>query len=143
MTRHAGIGRDMPHSFVVLDEVRPVRYVRVTAGHLPFGGAFAVSGLRVFGLGSGQAPTEVTPRATRVDGRQALIEWDAAHDAQGYNVRYGLNPEKLYRSWLVYEQTDLDLRALNAEADYWVAVDAFDENGITPGRPVPIQRRPS
>ncbi len=44
----------------------------------------------------------------------------------------------MYHSWLVYEQTDLDLRALNAGADYWVAVDSFNENGITPGAPVPV-----
>jgi hypothetical protein len=84
----------------------------------------------------------ILARATRVDGRQALIEWDAVAGAQGYNVRYGLAPQKLYHSWLVYEQTDLDLPALNAGADYWAAVDSFNENGVTPGRPVPIVGRP-
>ncbi|GAA3383441.1 family 43 glycosylhydrolase [Cryptosporangium minutisporangium] len=133
-----GTGRDTPHLFATLDEPRRARYVRVTAGRLPFDGPLAISGLRVFGTGNGRPPADVAPRATRVDGRVARIEWDGVAGAQGYNVRYGLAPEKLYHSWLVYEQTDLDLRALNAGVDYWVAVDSFNENGITPGAPVPV-----
>jgi xylan 1,4-beta-xylosidase len=126
-------GRDAPHAFTLLDEPRRLRYVRVTSGRLPFDGHFAVSGLRVFGHGDGTPPPAVTPRAVRIDARTARLAWDPADGAHGYNVRYGNHPGKLYHSWLVHEQTSLDLRALNAGEPYWFAVDAFNENGVTSG----------
>ena len=126
-------GAEAPHAFEVLPSPKRARYVRLTAGRMPFGAAAAVSGLRVFGLGDGAAPGSVTPTAIRINDLTARIEWPASDTAQGYNVRYGIAPDKLYHSWLVYEQTDLDLGSLNAGCDYWVAVDAFNENGITPG----------
>lgn len=135
-----GADRDGPHALMVLDEPRRARYVRVTGGLLPFGGAFAVSGVRVFGRGEGAAPSEVIAEAQRVDERTALIEWEPSPGAIGYNVRYGSDPAKLYHSWQVYDRTKLDLRSLNARTEYWVAVDAFNENGITTGRTAPIRR---
>jgi xylan 1,4-beta-xylosidase len=100
---------------------------------MPFDGPMSVSGLRVFGLGDGAAPAAATARARRVDDRTARIEWAPCETAHGYNVRYGIAPDKLYHSWLLYEQHDLDLRGLNAGSGYWVAVDSFNENGITAG----------
>ncbi|MFJ9714132.1 family 43 glycosylhydrolase [Streptomyces sp. NPDC101234] len=134
-----GTDADAPHAFIVLDAPVRARFVRVTGGRMPFEGVFAVSGVRVFGTGDGAAPGPVRARARRVDGRTARIEWDAASGATGYNVRYGRHPEKLYHSWQVHEQTSLDLRSFNADADYWVAVDAFGEGGITTGEPVPVK----
>jgi xylan 1,4-beta-xylosidase len=128
-----GSGEDTPHAFVVLEPARRARFVRVTAGRMPFDGPISISGLRVFGTGDGSAPTAAAARARRVDDRTARIEWDPCETAHGYNVRYGIAPDKLYHSWLLYEQNDLDLRSLNAGSDYWVAVDSFNENGITPG----------
>lgn len=133
---------DAPHALIVLDAPREIRFVRVTGGRQPFDGAFAVSGVRVFGTGEGEAPPAVRARAVRVDDRTARVEWDAAPGAVGYNVRYGRHPQKLYHSWLVYERTALDLRSLNAGAEYWVAVDAFGEAGVTSGEPVPVALSP-
>ncbi|MGW3447290.1 family 43 glycosylhydrolase [Streptomyces sp. NPDC001076] len=132
-----GTGADTPHAFIVLDAPQETRFVRVTSGRLPFDGAFAVSGVRVFGTGEGEAPAAVRARALRTDDRSASVEWDAAPGAIGYNVRYGRHPRKLYHSWLVHERTSLDLRSLNAGTEYWVAVDAFGEAGVTRGEPVP------
>jgi hypothetical protein len=134
-----GRDHDAPHAFLTFDEARVVRFVKVTAGRLPFDARFAVSGLRVFGLGNGSAPEAATPRAIRVDERTARLGWDAVEGAQGYNVRYGIAPDKLYHSWLLYDRDSLDLRALNAGEDYWVAIDAFNENGVTAGPVVPIK----
>ncbi|MFF4259914.1 hypothetical protein ACFY1L_53135 [Streptomyces sp. NPDC001663] len=132
-----GTGADAPHAFIVLDSPQETRFVRVTGGRMPFGGTFAVSGVRVFGAGAGEAPPAWRAKAVRVDDRTARVEWEAAAGAIGYNVRYGRHPQKLYHSWLVYERTTLDLRSLNAGAEYWVAVDAFGEAGVTSGEPVP------
>lgn len=128
-----GTREDAPHAFVVLPESRRARYVRVTAGAMPFGGVFAVSGLRVFGLADVPLPHAVEVGGERHDPRTASLRWDAAPGAVGYNVRYGIAPDKLYHSWLVYDRTDLEVGSLNAGHPYWFAVDSFNGAGITPG----------
>lgn len=137
ITLHDGRGGgDRPHGLVVLDAPRGLRHVRVTGGRMPFGAAFAVSGLRVFGRGRGTAPEAVEPQVVRVEPRTAHLRWPAAPSAHGYNIRYGRAADKLYRSWLVHGVTELEVPSLNADDDTWFAVDAFNENGVTPGRPV-------
>src|SRR5699024_12587387 len=63
----------------------------------------------------------------------ARLEWSADAGAQGHVVRWGAHPEKLYHSWQLYGRQSLDLRALNAGTDYWVAVDSFNDSGVTSG----------
>ena len=58
---------------------------------------------------------------------------DAIPDAQGCNVRYGIAPDKLYHSHLVYGQNEVTLCTLTAGQAVYIAVDAFNENGVTPG----------
>ncbi|MEU4162923.1 family 43 glycosylhydrolase [Actinoplanes sp. NPDC026670] len=127
------------HDLVVLAEPQPLRFVRVTGGRHPLGTAFAVTGLRVFGLGTGPLPAAARASARRTDPLTAHISWPAAAGARGYNVRYGLAPDKLYHCWQVDGATALDLRSLNAGHAYWVAVDTFNTNGVTRGTPVPIE----
>lgn len=130
-------GRDRPHALIVLDGVTPLRHVRVTGLQVPFGGTFAVSGVRVFGRAPGDRPDAVTGvNAVRVEDRTAVVEWDAVGGATGYNVRFGNQPGKLYRSWMVYGSTHLDIPALNAGTDAWVAVDAFNGSGVTRGEAI-------
>lgn len=71
------------------------------------------------------------------------LRWAAVAGAQGYNVRYGLTPATLYHSWLLYDRTSLDLASINAGHDYWVAVDSFNENGITRGTPIHVSAHPT
>ena len=51
---------------------------------------------------------------------------------QGYNVRWGIAPDKLYSSWLVYGQTSVAIRSLNADQKYYFSVEAFDVHGVGP-----------
>lgn len=126
-------GEDRPHFLFVLPSPRRVSQVRVTFGRRPFGGHAAISGLRVFGIGGGQPPAPATVHAERLDERHARLEWSADAGAQGHVVRWGAHPEKLYHSWQLYGRQSLDLRALNAGTDYWVAVDSFNDSGVTSG----------
>lgn len=125
---------DLTHDYVVLPEDRRLRYVKVTALELPYGHKFAISGLRVFGLDNGEKPAAVTHLSRKRTGpMNATLQWKAVSGAIGYNVRYGIAPDKLYTSFLLYDQCDLHLTTLNADTEYWACVDSFNESGITEG----------
>ncbi|SDZ49471.1 family 43 glycosylhydrolase [Herbiconiux ginsengi] len=129
-----GPPKDTAHELLVLHEPHMARFVRVTAdGSMPFGAPLALSGVRVFGRGVGSGPDPVTPTIHRSSATQVSLEWPASPDATGYNIRYGIDPDKLYHSWLVYDQADLDLATLNTGEEYWFAVDAFNANGVALG----------
>jgi len=113
-----------------------VRYIRVVGGALPYGQRLRVSGLRIFGLGHGRKPARVQARVLRTGPMNARVEWELPADAQGCNVRYGLEPGKLYHSWLVYDADSVELTTLIRGQDYYICVDTFNENGITEGTPM-------
>ena len=126
---------DRAHRFWMPEEAVEVRYLRLRDLTIPFGGVPAVSGLRVFGPAQGDAPGKVSRvEASRSrDGLNILLKWDAVPGADGYNVRYGIAPEKLYNSWQVVDGTGLDLSMVNAGQDYYIAVDAYGPGGVTAG----------
>lgn len=123
------------HEYCEIEQGVQARYVRVIGQEFPYGSCMAISGLRVFGNGYGAKPEPVSHvRCQRKSLLDAQIRWDPCDGAQGYNVRWGIAPDKLYSSWLLYGQNTLHLPFLNAEQqEYYFAVDAFNENGITPG----------
>lgn len=127
---------DRPHRLVVLGEPVKLRYVRLTSVSVPWGGVFAVSGVRVFGHHDVPPPQRITPHVSRTSALDAAVTWTSGVDADGYNVRYGLRPDRLYHSWQVWGADHLTLSTLNAGHDYWVAVDSFGPGGVTPGIPV-------
>ncbi len=61
------------------------------------------------------------------------LTWKNANGAIGYNVRFGIAPDKLYSSDQVYGCEEAFLTTLNAGQSYWYAIDAFNENGVTEG----------
>lgn len=69
----------------------------------------------------------------RVGPLDGKVSWQHLEDAQGCNVRYGIAPDKLYHSWLVYGADEVTLSTLIAGQSYYVRVDSFNENGITAG----------
>jgi len=48
-------------------------------------------------------------------------------------VRYGSATDKLYQSWLVYGANEVRLSTLIKGQSYYIRVDSFNENGVTPG----------
>ena len=94
----------------------------------------AICGLRVFGLADGPKPEQVMDlRATFTGPMEARLEWTVVPGADGYNVRYGIKPDKLYLSWQVLGRNSLVLSTLVAQQPYFVAVDSFNRCGVTPG----------
>lgn len=139
-TRGSSTGRT--HHYVELAVPSTDRYVRLTGFAQPYGGAFAVSGLRVFGLRAVAPASVAVPSAARIGPLDATVAWHADSAADGYNVRYGLAPDKLYNCWQVRGRSEIVLSSLNAGHPYWVAVDAFNGGGVTRGKPVPIAAAP-
>ena len=78
-------------------------------------------------------------KAVRVDALDGKVSWQHIENAQGCNVRYGIAPDKLYQSWLVYDADEVTLSTLMAGQDYYVCVDSFNENGITTGEIIKME----
>lgn len=57
--------------------------------------------------------------------------------AVGYNILWGHRPDKLYHSCMVFS-TQKRIGALVKGREYYVRVDAFNENGITHGQTVKL-----
>jgi xylan 1,4-beta-xylosidase len=133
-SQHDGVRRDRPNAYVEL--VRPVRsrYVRFRNVHV--GAAnLAVSDIRVFGNGSASHPATPDGLTARrdTDQRNAFISWKAVPGVVGYNIRWGIAPDKLHLTYQRFfdQGTTLELRALTVGERYWVAIESFDENGVS------------
>ena len=124
--------RDAPHNYIELDQPIEARYIRYRHHYVP-GKNLAMGNIRVFGLGRGKKPATVKGFTVvrEADERNVRISWKAVKGAQGYNVLWGVAPDKLYSSWMVYGDNSLDLRALTVGQKYYFAIEAFNENGIS------------
>jgi hypothetical protein len=127
------VERECSNGYYAYPQGVTARYVRLTAKELPYGQPLRVSGLRIFGNGSGEKPAQAVACAQRVGDLDAMVRWEHIPNAQGCNIRYGIAPDKLYMSWLVYGADELNLSTLIQGQDYYICVDSFNENGITPG----------
>ena len=123
---------DVPNDYVELATPQTVRYIRFKNIHAPTTN-LAISGLRVFGMGQGKAPDKVRNFKVnrRPDRRDAMISWEKQPNAQGYNVLWGIAPDKLYSSWMIYGDNSLDLKSLSVDQEYYFTVEAFNENGVS------------
>ncbi len=124
--------KDTPNAYIVLNNPVQAKYVRYKNIKVP-GNNLALSEIRVFGKGMGKAPSKVKRFEVKreEDRRDAALSWEAVKDAQGYNIRWGVEPNKLYNSWLVYDQTELFMRCLDKETTYYFSIESFNENGIS------------
>ncbi|MGV3658213.1 MAG: discoidin domain-containing protein, partial [Chitinophagaceae bacterium] len=124
--------KDVPNDYVELGVPQRVRYIRYNNIHVPTP-HLAISGLRVFGKGSGKAPATVKNFKVerKADRRDVMITWNRVPGAQGYNVYWGIAPDKLYNSWMVYDKASLELKSLTVGQQYYFAVEAFNENGVS------------
>ena len=124
--------RDAPHNYIELDQPIEARYIRYRHHYVP-GKNLAMGDIRVFGLGRGKKPATVKGFTVvrEADEHNARISWKSVKGAQGYNVLWGVAPDKLYSSWMVYGDNSLDLRALTVGQKYYFAIESFNENGIS------------
>jgi xylan 1,4-beta-xylosidase len=115
------------------------QYLKITNFHVPVG-TFAISGFRVFGSGTDHKPRKVSEfRAVRDyrDPQVIKMSWKKQDNTSGYNIRYGTDKDKLYHSYQVYKNTRLTIQCPDKSKTYWFEMDAFNDNGVTPGKILP------
>jgi len=139
--------RDRTNAYIETDpaDARFIRYVHghVGAAHL------AISDFRVFGeaLGAPPATPEDVLAVRRDDARDAVVSWRPVEGAVGYNVLWGVRPDRLTLAYQVFAddaerdgRAAQELRSLTVGVDYFVAVEAFNETGVSPrSRAAPLK----
>jgi xylan 1,4-beta-xylosidase len=130
--------RDRPNAYFELSEPVAARFVRYVHGHVG-AATLAISDLRIFGKAPGGPPP--TPRGIEAnracDSRDAFIRWRTVPGAVGYNIRWGIHPDRLSLTYQVFADragtpaASLALRSLNLGQSYYVAAEAFDESGVS------------
>ncbi len=127
--------RDVPHDYIELREPLNTRYLRIENLHMPSGGHFCLSEVRAFGKAAGTLPPAVkklTVKRDKGDLRNAMISWTAVEGAYGYNIYYGIAPDKLYHCITVNGDTQYDMRGLDLGTDYYFSIEALAETGRSP-----------
>lgn len=131
--------RDRPNAYFELSSPVSARFIRYVHGHVG-AASLAISDLRIFGNAPGGAPEE--PRnvvgSRHVDQRDATISWARVAGAVGYNIRFGIRPDRLTLTHQVFADElgngrtlSKELRSLNSGVAYWVAIEAFNESGVS------------
>jgi xylan 1,4-beta-xylosidase len=126
--------RDRPNAYIELEKPVNARYIKYEHVYQKAPN-LAISDIRVFGKGAGNTPE--APRNLKAirqkDERNADISWEKVPNAVGYNILWGIAPDKLNLCYQVWADapTKLELRALNKGVKYFYAIEAFNENGVS------------
>lgn len=126
--------KDVPHDYVELTTYVKARYLKMVNLHMPTG-KFALSGFRVFGLGTGEKPKAVEQfivlRSDQTDRRNAWIKWKPVDNAYAYNIYAGTSPDKLYNCTMVYNANEYYYPYMDSRKPYYFAIEAINENGCS------------
>ncbi|WP_373837381.1 discoidin domain-containing protein [Bacteroides heparinolyticus] len=128
--------QNAPHDYIQFDEPIRSRFLRITNVHCP-SRKFSLSGFRVFGKANKKIPKQAKIyTATRdiTDRRKVILKWKSVDNAIGYNIRYGTSCDKLYHNYMVYDDTEIVIRSLQASQNYFFTIDSFNEGGISRGK---------
>lgn len=124
---------DVPHDYIELEKPVQAKYIRMENIHMPTG-KFAISGLRVFGKGSGVKPSAVKDfivLRTEKDKRSAYIKWKPDDNAYAYNIYYGISPEQMYNCVMVHDFNEYWFKAMDKNKAYYFSIEAINENGVS------------
>ncbi len=124
---------DIPHEYAELTKPAQARYLKLVNIHMATG-YFAISGFRVFGHAPGEIPPTV--RGFRVDrsesdSRNASLFWEQAGNAYGYNIYFGVDPDKLYNCITVNGATHYNFRGMDKGTTYYFTIEAMNESGVS------------
>ena len=133
---------DVPHDYIALTKPVETRFIKLENIHMPTG-KFAISGLRIFGLGSGAKPTAVKDFVvlrTEKDKRSAWLKWAPVDGAYAYNIYTGLAPDKLYSCIMVHGANDYYFKGMDKDRPYYFTIEAINENGISTRTPTVLAK---
>ncbi|HXJ55687.1 MAG TPA: family 43 glycosylhydrolase [Verrucomicrobiae bacterium] len=127
--------RDRPNAYLELPQPVRARFIRYEHVYVASPN-LAISDLRVFGQEPGELPATPDHFVARRDGadaRNAFLTWQEVSGAVGYNVLWGIQPDKLYQTYQVFadQQPGLELRALTVGQGYSFAIEAFNGRGVS------------
>lgn len=125
--------KDTPHDYTELSRPALARYLKLVNVHMA-SGYFAISGFRIFGKGTGNKPATVqdfTVKRQTDDTRNAIISWQPSADVYGYNIYFGIAPDKLYNCITVYQASNYDFRGMDKGTVYYFSIEALNENGVS------------
>jgi xylan 1,4-beta-xylosidase len=126
--------RDRPNAYIELTAPVQARFIRYEHVHVGSPN-LAISDIRVFGKAPGSLPE--APRNLRVrrdaDPRNVFVSWEDVPGTVGYNIRWGIQPNKLYQTYQVFadQRPQLEIRALTVGQKYSLAIEAFNETGVS------------
>jgi len=129
---------DVPHDYIELAKPIEARYIRLTNRHMA-AGKFAISGLRVFGLGHDEKPSTVKDLLVLRgdhDKRSAWLKWGHLTNATGYVIYSGIAPDKMYTSVQVFGANEYYFKSMDKDRTYYFQIEAFNENGIGTRGPI-------
>ncbi|MBN2863908.1 MAG: family 43 glycosylhydrolase [Bacteroidales bacterium] len=121
--------QELRFDYTELPEAVKARYVKLTNVFTPNDGQFAIKDLRIFGNPDAAKFTKVKDVMVARDPedlRDATISWQPVKGADGYIVRYGIEPEKLYNNYMVFDAYTITIHSLNRDPEYYFEVEAFD-----------------
>ena len=126
--------RDRPNAYIELPSTVRARYIRYN--HLYIASRnLAISDIRVFGNGGEGLPKTPAGLSVRrdADERNAFVRWKPVPGAVGYNIRWGIRKDRLYQTYQVFADADvmLEIRALTVGQEYYFAIEAFNESGVS------------
>ena len=133
---------DVPHDYIELPAPVKARFIKLENVRMPTG-KFAISGLRVFGLGSGRKPDPVKNLVvlrTEKDKRSAWLKWAPVANAYAYNIYTGLAPDKLYSCIMVHGANEYYFKGMDKDRPYYFTIEAINENGISTRTPVALAK---
>lgn len=119
---------DLRSDYIELPTPVYARYIKLTNVFTPDEGKFAVKALRAFGNPDKATFTKVenvTVMRDKLDRRKASIVWEQVDGAEGYIVRYGVDPNRLFNSYTIYWDNYLNIKSLNVDPEYYFEVEAF------------------
>jgi hypothetical protein len=125
---------DRPNAYIEFQSPVSARYIKYEHVYVASKN-LAISDVRIFGNDNGTLPNTPDNFSVRRDSdrRNVFIKWDSVPDAVGYNILWGIKHDKLYETYQVFADrpAELELRALTIDQEYYFAIEAFNESGVS------------
>ena len=127
---------DNPHHYVEFEKPFHARYIKWENKAYNISPKVSLRELRVFGLAKGKKPAQLKTfsldRNTE-DPTVLTVSWEPVEGATGYIIREGVNKDHLFHNYQVTDNDSYKITSLNATESYYIAIDTYNECGITQG----------